>query len=173
MEISTDTQGGLTQAEDILIEEVERLLDDLAPNEADAAALYVEAPENFQRKGSDEKAFGIPGSGFANLMGPMLVSFVVMIAKAFVDRLVKKGGDTVASLLLERLRRSFRLAPAAETLRKEKTLATITVALIEAGWEAGRAGDAAEKVWMSGVGAGQRLVTIARTTEATAPEELS
>jgi hypothetical protein len=160
MEVSMHTKEGLPQAEEILIEEVERLLDDVAPNEADTAALYVESPESFLQKGSDERAFGIPGAGFAMLVGPMLVSFVVMIAKAFIEHVVKKGTETAATSFLARLMRAFRLAPAPEDVPKEKTVAAITTALIEAGWDAGRAGNTAEKVWLSGVSAGQRLAAV-------------
>lgn len=157
MEAPTRTQEDLSQVEELLIEEMERLLDDVAPNEADTAALYVTTPESFLQKGSDERAFGIPGAGFATLVGPVLVGFVVMIARTFVEHLVKKGTETAANSLLARLMRVLRLAPAPEVPRKEKTVVAITTALIEAGWDAGRAGETAEKVWQSGVSFGQRL----------------
>ncbi|MFY0565027.1 hypothetical protein ACN28E_14400 [Archangium lansingense] len=160
MEVPTRTQDGPSQAEEILIEEVERLLDDVAPNEADTAALYVETPESFLQKGSDERAFGIPGAGFANLVGPVLVGFLVLIAKSFIEHVVKKGTETAATSFLARLMRAFRLAPAPEAVGREKTVATITTALIEAGWDAGKAGTTAEKVWSSGVSAGQRLAAV-------------
>ncbi|HEY0093986.1 MAG TPA: hypothetical protein VGB96_06665 [Archangium sp.] len=160
MEGPTQTLEGQDQAREILIEEVERLLDDVAPNEADTAALYVETPESFLEKSSDERAFGIPGAGFAQLIGPVLIGFVVMIAQAFVGHLVKMGTETAASSFLKRLMRAFGWRPALEAPSKEKTVATITTALIEAGWEAGRAGEVAEKVWRSGVSAGQRLATV-------------
>lgn len=173
MESSTPMPEGLAQAEEILIEAVERLLDDVAPNEADAAALYVEAPESFLRKDSDERAFGIPGAGFAILVGPMLVSFVVTIATAFFEQLVKKGTESAASSLLARLKQAFRRAPVPDVARKEKTVAAITVALIEAGWQAGRAGDAAEKAWLSGVSAGQSLAAVSSGRLNTPPVALS
>lgn len=160
MDVSTQTQEGLIQAQEILIEEVEQLMEEVAPNEAVTAALYIESPESFLRRGDDERAFGIPGAGYATLVGPLLVSFVVMIANAFVDQLVKKGIETAANSFLARLMRAFQLAPAPEVPRKEKTVATITTALIEAGWDAGRAGKTAEKVWQSGLSTGQRLVTL-------------
>lgn len=160
MDIPTHTQDGLSQAQEILIEEVEQLMEDVAPNEADTAALYVETPESFLAKGSDERAFGIPGAGFAALVGPLLVKFVVLIAKSFSEHLLNKGAETAATAFLARLMRAFRLGPTQEPVRKEKTVATITTALIEAGWDAGRAGKAAEKVWQSGVTAGERLAAI-------------
>ncbi|OJT23821.1 hypothetical protein BO221_17800 [Archangium sp. Cb G35] len=145
------------EAEEILIEEVELLLDDVAPNEADTAALYVESPGSFLDKGSDERAFGIPGAGFASLVGPILVGFVVMIAKSFIENVVKKGTETAATSFLARLMRVFRLEPATGAPLKEKTVKAITSALIDAGWDAGRAGETAEKVWRSGISAGERL----------------
>jgi len=61
------------QAQEILIDELEKLLEEEAPKEVDSAALYVENPEQFQKQGTDERAFGIPGSGFALLAGPAVL----------------------------------------------------------------------------------------------------
>ena len=61
------------QAQEILIDELEKLLEQEAPKEVDSAALYVENPEQFQKQGTDERAFGIPGSGFALLAGPAVL----------------------------------------------------------------------------------------------------
>jgi hypothetical protein len=80
MEGFTQPQEGHSRAEEILIEEVERVMDDVAPNEADTAALYLETPESFLDKGSDERAFGIPGAGFASLIGLELMGYLLLFA---------------------------------------------------------------------------------------------
>jgi hypothetical protein len=77
--------------EKILIEEMEKLLDLTAPNEADLVALYVADPKGSRAKTPGEVLFGIPGAGVAALIGPILLPFVVQIATDMLQAAQKKG----------------------------------------------------------------------------------
>lgn len=144
------------KVQEILIESLEELLDQEAPDEADSAALYVKHPEQFQTGRSDERAFGIPGGGFAMLVGPLLMCWVVEVAKWFLEELAKKGTQTIAVSTFTYLKRKV-FGPPNEVKRKEETILAITAALVKAGWNAKKAGATAEKVWQTGIQTGQRL----------------
>ncbi len=146
------------QAQEILIDELEKLLEEEAPKEVDSAALYVENPEQFQKKGADERAFGIPGSGFASLAGPVLMTLVLHVAKMLLEELAKKGAEMGAQSALGYVKRKL-LGPPPELQVKAETIASITQALIQAGWNTKKAAATAEKVWQTGVQTGQRLAS--------------
>jgi len=146
------------QAQEILIDELEKLLEQEAPKEVDSAALYVENPEQFQKQGADERAFGIPGSGFALLAGPVLMTLVLQVAKMLLEELAKKGAESAAQSALGYVKRKL-LGPPPEQQLKADTIASITQALILAGWNTKKAAATAEKVWQSGVQTGQRLAS--------------
>jgi hypothetical protein len=146
------------QAQEILIDELEKLLEEEAPKEVDSAALYVENPEQFQKKGADERAFGIPGSGFAFLAGPVLMTLVLQVAKMLLEELTKKGAEVAAQSALGYVKRKL-LGPPPEQQVKAETIAAITQALIQAGWNTKKAAATAEKVWRTGIQTSQRLAS--------------
>ena len=146
------------QAQEILIDELEKLLEEEAPKEVDSAALYVENPEQFHKEGADERAFGIPGSGFAFLVGPMLMTLVLQVARLVLDELAKKGSEMAAQSALGYVKRKM-LGPPPEQQLKAETIASITQALIKAGWNTKKAATTAEKVWQTGTQTGQRLAS--------------
>ena len=86
-----------------LVEEVEPLLDSTLPQEADAAALYVDIPASFGRKSRGERMFGISGAGLANLKGPQLVALVALVAKSYLEQEAKKGGASAVPSLPAKL----------------------------------------------------------------------
>lgn len=146
------------QAQEILIDELEKLLEEEAPKEVDSAALYVENPERFHTRGADERAFGIPGSGFALLVGPVLMTLVLQVTKLVLEEIAKKGSQLAAQSALGYVKRKL-LGPPPEQQLKAETVSSITEALIKAGWNTRKAATTAEKVWQTGVQTGQRLAS--------------
>ena len=147
-----------TQAREILIDELEKLLEEEAPKEVDSAALYVESPEQFHQRGADERAFGIPGAGFALLSGPVLMTLVLQVARIALESMVKQGAQRAAQSALAYVKRKL-LGPAPEQQLKAETVASIAEALIKAGWSTKKAAATAEKVWQTGLQTGQRLAS--------------
>src|SRR5579864_5561983 len=81
----------------ILVGEMEKLLDQVAPSEADLTASYVQAEAEYEKARPEEKRYGIPGAGFAELVGPILLHFVVVIAMDVLAAARKKGAEAIAT----------------------------------------------------------------------------
>ena len=143
--------------QEVLIEEIEQLLDEAAPDEIDSAMLYVVSPEEFKGEARNERAFGIPGGGVAYLVGPLLLDFVVQIAITFLKEFTKQGLETSVKLALDYLLHRLKSDTKIEAAKKEDTITAIKTALIKAGWEASKAAETAEKVWNAGVKTGERM----------------
>ncbi|WP_309890027.1 hypothetical protein [Archangium sp.] len=86
------------------------------------------------------------------------MTLVLQVAKMLLEELAKKGADSAAQSALGYVKRKL-LGPPPEQQLKAETIASITQALILAGWNTKKAAATAEKVWQSGVQTGQRLAS--------------
>lgn len=145
------------RTDQILIGEMERLLDQVAPSEADLTASYVEAEGEYERVQREEKRYGIPGAGLAELVGPILLHFVVVIAMDVFAAARKKGAEAIATEVWSYLSSKVRRSLPAKVRGRTETIDAIVKALKAAGWDDKRAGAAADLAWKSGMEAGRRF----------------
>jgi hypothetical protein len=151
MRMSTD------RTDEILIGEMEKLLDDVAPSEADLAASYVQAEPEYERVQPEEKRYGIPGAGLAVLVGPILLHYVVVIAMDVLAAARKKGAEAIAAEMWNYLSSKVRRSLPAKDRGRTETIDAIVKALKAAGWDDERAGAAADLAWESGIETGRRF----------------
>ncbi len=147
----------LDEAKGVFTKELEELLDIEAPQEADSAGVYVESPESFRERGK-ERIAGVPGAGIVELAGPLLLQWIVAVAAATWTEVKKEAIEDASKAVRGWLARLFgkgRAKPPVTT--KAETVAAITASLIRAGWDAGKAGRAAERTWQQGQEAGRKL----------------
>ena len=74
------------------------------------------------------------------------------------EELAKKGSQMAAQSALGFIKRKL-LGPPPEQQLKAETIASITEALIKAGWNTKKAALTADKIWQTGVQTGQRLAS--------------
>jgi hypothetical protein len=147
------------KARETLTDELEALLDDVAPAEADAAALYVADPAAYAGKPREELA-GAPGGGVVSLLGPLVLPWLAHVAALFLKELQREGIAAVTDAAIDWVKGLFgkgKAAPTSGPTTRADTVRAITVALIDAGWKADAAGAIAEQVWARGEKAGRRM----------------
>ncbi|MBN2351392.1 MAG: hypothetical protein JXD23_02405 [Spirochaetales bacterium] len=149
--------------EDLLIEELKDLLCKEAPSEAAFARAYVEFPEEYSEE-ADEKIAGIPVEGVVALLGPVVLPWLIEIAKKIIKdigeeiykKILKSGVDSLFAKILKIFSKQKKAEIKAG--KKEDTIIAITNALIKAGWDAGAAGAKAEEVWKHGESLGRKMI---------------
>ena len=148
---------------EIIIEELEKLLKEESPDEVAYAKAYVNYPEDyFKRPG--EKIAGIPIPGEFNLLGPVILPWLIgismVVARDLGSAIYKKIIDKSITALFDKISKILKKKKDTKIniTTKEDTIIEITKALIKAGWNAGEAGKKAEEVWRYGENLGKRFI---------------
>ena len=149
----------MEDSDHILVVEMEKLLDEVAPTEADLAGSYVVDQSTYERTASEERKFGIPGAGLVTLVGPILLHFLVVIAMDICSATRKKGAELIADQLFRRLSAKLR-SSLPKPKGKEETILAIVAALKTAGWDEPRAIKGANLAWESGLQTGRRFAQL-------------
>ena len=136
-------------------DELADLLTEVAPEEADAAHLYVESPEAFEGRSNAEQQLGTPGAGFLALVGPTLLGFILAISRKFLEEVRDAAAKRAAEVLVEGLSKKFKKQ--ARAASREETIAAVSQSLRAAGWPEERAHGAALRVWKSGEKLARRM----------------
>jgi hypothetical protein len=148
----------MQSVEETVITELELLLEEVAPREAALASSFVRDRISYEKKSESERPFGIPGSGVALLLGPILLEFIGVIAREVLAAALKKGANAFVEKAWEYFSNWGRKSQPHRD--KEDTINAIVKALCDAGCEQERAIRAAHLAWDRGLDVGKKLVEV-------------
>jgi hypothetical protein len=166
--MAEETRAMTNALDEILLEELETVLLNVAPREAAASESYVERPEEFVRSDSQEQPLSFPGGGLAELYGPILLQAIVTVCIALLKATEKAALEQAAKAIVESLAKRFKIrreAVGADKVNVEKVVAEL---LMARGWPDVKAREAAAAVWTAGVNYVQRVADL---SGAKAPEQ--
>jgi hypothetical protein len=146
---------------EVLVRELQRLLEEVAPEESDLASVQVWGAGQFHRHILPWEAFGPSGGGTAALLAPRILTLLIAIARGNLPGTVPHEAVLALEQTAGRLAADHggrvRFAPASRT---DATVAA-AAALAEFGWDVTAAQRAAEQIVIAGerVAAAVALIT--------------
>ena len=154
----------VTLVNEVLAQELERLLDELAPEEADLVSVQVWGAGRFPKEIIPWEPFGPSGGGKVALIAPRLLALIVAIARGSFPSAVPHEAvlalEEMAGRLAADSGEQVRLPLAS---REEASVAGAT-ALAEIGWDVTVAQRAAEQVVVAGERVAARVAFVTEST---------
>jgi hypothetical protein len=141
----------------VLIDELEAVLQDLAPTEAVSSSEYVLQPEAF-RAAIRDRPLSFPGAEVLTLIGPVVLNLILQVALDFVGEAGKPALRRLAKTAVGYLAKTIGRAPRNPRPEKNDALRELNDALMAAGWQSDEAMRKAVVVWDAGIRVGERLV---------------